>query len=186
MTTLVCFLEEPSTEEMLKGLLPKILPDDVSPIFRVFEGKQDMEKRMPGILRAWRMPDCLFLVIRDQDSGDCAVVKERLTELCRAGGKEDALVRIACRELESFYLGDLAAVEQGLSFRGLSAHQNNRKFRIPDNLGNPAQELVRLTAGRYQKVDGSRSIGPHLALDGNHSHSFNVLLAGIRKLVEAQ
>jgi hypothetical protein len=165
--------------------LPKILPDDVSPVFRVFEGKQDLERRMAAILRAWQAPDCLFLVVRDQDSGDCIVIKERLTELCRAGGKADAVVRIACRELESFFLGDLAAVEQGLFVPGLSAKQNGRKFRSPDGVGNPTQELSRLTNGRYQKVAGSRAIGPHLALIGNRSHSFSVLLAGIRKLVEA-
>jgi hypothetical protein len=185
MKTLVCLLEEPSAEEMLKGLLPKILPEDMSPVFHVFEGKQDLEKRMTGILRAWQAPRCHFLVIRDQDSGDCTVVKERLAALCQAGGKADAVVRIACRELESFFLGDLAAVETGLSVRGLSAHQGSRKFRAPDDLGNPTQELSRLTNGRYQKVAGSRAIGPHLALAGNRSHSFNVLLAGIRKVVEA-
>jgi hypothetical protein len=168
-----------------EGLLPRILPEDVSPVFRVFEGKQDLEKRMAGILRAWQVPSSHFLVIRDQDSGDCTVVKKRLATLCQAGGKADAVVRIACHEIESFFLGDLAAVETGLSIHGLAANQDTRKFRAPDDLGNPAQELRGLTNGIYQKVAGSRAIGPHLALAGNRSHSFNVLLAGIRKLVEA-
>jgi hypothetical protein len=59
------------------------------------------------------LPDSFFVVLRDQDSGDCLEIKERLMALCGRAGKEDALVRIACRELESFYLGDLKAVERG-------------------------------------------------------------------------
>lgn len=49
-------------------------------------------------------------------------------------------------------------------------------------LKNPAEELKKLTNGLYQKVAGSRSIAPCLDLHNNKSHSFNVLIKGIRKL----
>ena len=39
MTQLVIFLEEPSEKEMLKGLLPRFLPENIYPIYIVFEGK---------------------------------------------------------------------------------------------------------------------------------------------------
>jgi hypothetical protein len=120
--------------------------------------------------------------MRDQDSSDCHVVKKRLVELCTQATKGEAMVRVACHEMESFYLGDLAAVEKGLSMNGLSAKQNKRKYRNPDNLGNPSEELVKITKGEYQKVSGSRAIEPHLDLVNNRSHSFNVLLTGIRRL----
>lgn len=71
MITLVFFLEEPSAEEMLKGILPKILPDYVVARFIVFQGKQDLEKQLVRRLKLWRAPNSLFLVLRDQDSGDC-------------------------------------------------------------------------------------------------------------------
>ena len=185
MKRLVFLLEEPSAVEMLKGILPKVLPCDIHPDFKVFEGKQDLVKRLPGILRAWRVPHCCFVVLRDQDSGACNVVKQELMDLCRQAGKANVLVRVACRELESFYLGDLAAVETGLDVSGLAGKQNNRKYRTPDRLGSPSRELARLTAGRYEKVAGSRAIAPHLHTEGNKSHSFKILLTGIRKLVEA-
>ena len=38
--------------------------------------------------------------------------------------------------------------------------------------------------GIYQKVAGSRSIGPLLSLENNSSHSFNALIAGIRCLLK--
>jgi hypothetical protein len=44
MSHLVFFLEEPSAREMLQGILPNILSDEISTQFVVFEGKQDLEK----------------------------------------------------------------------------------------------------------------------------------------------
>jgi monomeric isocitrate dehydrogenase len=94
-------------------------------------------------------------------------------------------VRIACHELESFFLGDLAAVEQGLGISGLSRQQNNRKYKVPDNLANAPEELKKLTKNKYQKISGSQSIAPFLRIDGsNRSTSFNNLVRGIKKLVE--
>lgn len=185
MKTIIFFLEEPSAKVMLQGLLPRILPDGVQCHFVVFEGKQDLEKNLVKRLRLWLLPDSVFMIMRDQDSGDCLAIKANLTELCRRAGREAAVVRIACRELESFYLGDLAAVEKGLTLPGLVKMQNNRKYRAPDNLANPAQELDRLTHSRYQKVAGSRAIAPYLTPEANTSHSFSVLLAGIRRLVNS-
>jgi hypothetical protein len=184
MTTIVFFLEEPSAREMFAGVLPRIIPDYIQVRFFVFRGKQDLEKNLTKKMRGWRMPDSVFVVMRDQDSGDCRVIKTILTDLCSEAGREGVLVRVACRELESFYLGDLAAVEQGLGLRGLKTQQQGRKFRNPDALGNPAEELFRLTSNAYDKVAGSRAIAPFLNLKANHSKSFNVLLSGIRNLID--
>jgi len=114
MRTIVFFLEEPSAREMLEGVLPRILPEDIQIRYLVFQGKQDLEKNLIKRLSGWRLPDSVFVVIRDQDSGDCKTIKAKLTQLCREAGREGVLVRVACRELESFFWGDLAAVEKGL------------------------------------------------------------------------
>lgn len=184
MTTLVFCLEEASAKAMLQGVLPRLLPDDIAVQYIVFEGKQDMHKQLVKRLRFWQKPDSRFVVMRDQDSGDCRVVRQELLDLCREAGREDALVRVACCELESFYLGDLQAVEAGLAIKGLARQQSNRKFRDPDALVNAAEELGKLTGKRYQKLGGSRSIGPHLNLDygANTSRSFNALVEGVRRV----
>ncbi len=184
MMTFVFLLEEPSAKEMLKGILPKILPDHISPRFIVFEGKQDMEKRLKRRLHHWRAPSASFFIIRDQDSGDCRVIKQNLRDICKEAHKPEAIVRIACRELESFYIGDLEAVEKGLDIQGLARQQNKRKFREPDALFHPSRELKNLTDNLYQKVSGSRSIGKHLNLENNRSHSFNVLVSAIQRVAE--
>jgi hypothetical protein len=185
MKTIVFFLEGPSEKEMLLGLLPKLIPEETEVRFLVFRGKQDLEKNLTHRLRGWQLPDSVFVVMRDQDAGDCRHTKAKLEDLCRESGKTGWLVRIACREMESFFLGDLAAVEQGLGVKKLREKQQTRKFKNPDRLANPAAELMKLTGKRYDKLSGSRAIGPHLNTESNRSHSFKVLVDGIRKIVEA-
>ncbi len=184
MRTLVFFLEEPSAREMLHGILPHILPAGTDYRCIVFQGKQDLAKNLKRKLMGWKLPNSVFIVLQDQDSGDCKCIKKRLNEICRQSGKAEVLVRVACRELESFYLGDLQAVEKGLKLDGLSLNQNKKKFRAPDTLGNPSEELLKLTGYKYQKISGSRAISPHLRLDGNNkSRSFQVLIDGIKKIL---
>jgi len=186
MIRLVFFLEEASAKVLLEGLLPRLLPmDKVAPLYVVFEGKQDLEKQLGRKLRGWRAPDSCFVVLRDQDSADCEDVKSRLVEICDEAINARPLVRVACREIESWYLGDLAAVEEVFSIKGLAQRSAKRPFRNPDRLGSPSLELEKMTEGRYQKVRGSRALAPHLALDGsNRSRSFGVFLSGIQRLVE--
>jgi len=132
-------------------------------------------------LRGYRVPEARFVVMRDKDSEDCRQVKERLAAKCAEAGKPDALIRVACHELESWYLGDLAAVEAGLEVGGLVRYQKRKPYAAPDHLAAPAGKL-RAIAPAYQKIGGSRVIGPHLNPDVNRSHSFSVFVAGIRKL----
>ena len=186
MRYLICLLEEPSAQEMLEGVLPRILSEDICVKYVVFEGKQDLEKQVERRLRLWQNSDSVFLVMRDKDSGDCMVIKQKLFEKIIKSGKSDrTIIRVACHELESFYLGDLSAVETGLKIPHLGKKQNKKKYKTTDSLANAAEELFKLTGKQYQKVAGSRAISPHLKIDGsNRSHSFNVLLSGLIKLAE--
>ncbi len=183
MTELVFFLEEPSAQEMLKGLLPRILPPHISCRYIVFEGKQDLEKRLPIRLRAWKDPTAKFIVIRDKDSGNCIEIKESLRQKCINAGHNNVLIRIICHELESFYLGDLRAVGEAFGMEKLANQQVKAKFRDPDQLANPSQELKKLVP-HYQKVSGSRTISPFLDVTTNCSTSFNVLITGLKKIVK--
>ena len=163
-------------------ILPCLVPEGTQIRVIAFDGKTDLENQLARKLRNWQDPSARFVVLRDQDSGNCLEVKERLKELCRSAGKPEALVRIACHELESWYLGDLEAVGMGLSIPGISRSGDKAKYREPDRLNNASQELKTLTRGAYQKISGSRRIAPHLDLAGrNRSTSFNVFCSGIRR-----
>lgn len=187
MNQLVFFLEERSAREMLKNFLPRILPElnNIAVRYVVFEGKQDLERQLRRKLRGLCVPDTRFVVMRDKDQADCTEVKCRLVGICRDAGKPDVLVRIPCHELESWCLGDLNAVEQGLQIPGLARQQERVKYRSSDRITNPVQELRRLTNERYQKIAGSWAIGLHLSPDANRSHSFTVFVSGLRRLVQS-
>jgi hypothetical protein len=184
MKELVFLLEEPSAKAMLESLLPRMLTDAISVRCIPFEGKQDLEKQLTRKIRAYQNKQARFIVLRDLDSHpDCLVVKNKLLELCEASGKlAQCLVRIACKELETFYLADLEAVEQALQMTGLEKQQQTKKFRTPDNLGSPSGELKKLTQKSYEKVAGSREIGKHLNLDNDRSPSFRNLIGAIRRM----
>ena len=111
MKELVFLLEEPSAQDMLKGLVPRLLPNGVGFRCIPFQGKQDLEKQLLRKIRGYQNPEARFIVMRDLDNHpDCQALKEQLLEKCRESGKASVtLVRLACKELESFYLADLAA-----------------------------------------------------------------------------
>ena len=159
MRHLVFLLEGPSERDALAVWLPRWLPDDVQPHFLVFEGKQDMEKRMALKMRYWQLPNSRFLVLRDKDSGDCHAVKAALRARCDEAGRPDAVVRIA----------------------RLAALARSAKYRDPDRIAAPEAELRRHLPG-YQKRDGARRIAPHMHLDRNASCSFMHLRDAILRL----
>jgi len=182
--TLVLCLEEPSAKEMLEGILPRLIPSHVQLQFMVFEGKMDLLDRLEMRIRVWCRPNSRFLVLCDQDGDDCRKLKARLLAILHKSGKErDCKARIACHELENFFLGDLAAIEEGLGRHGLSKLSTKRQYRDPDTLANAPDQLGKILGERYRKCEGARSIAPHLDLTGaNSSTSFNMLVSAICEL----
>ena len=183
MRELVFLLEEESMKALLDVLLPQILPNDIT--FRCIphEGKQDLEKSIPRKLRAWQTPNTSFVIVRDKDRADCLKVKKHLVELCQQAGRTDCLVRIACHELESWFLGDLAAIEKAFNIKKLAAQQQNRKYKEPDKLSNASEEIEKLVKG-YRKISGAKKIAAHMTIHQNYSHSFNCFISGVSGLIK--
>jgi hypothetical protein len=185
MNELVFLLEERSMQEVLQVVVPPLVPHHITCRFIPHEGKNDLEKSIPRKLRAWKVPGVQFVVVRDKDAGDCKKVKRKLAQLCKEGFRPDTLVRIVCHHLESWFVGDLAAVEKAYELSGIAKRQQERKFCDPDRLVNAEGELRRLVSD-YQKVGGSRIIAPNLNVEANKSHSFKVFVEGVRRLVGAE
>lgn len=182
MNEIVFLLEEQSASEFIRILAAKFFSNDVKLTFIVFEGKRDLEKRIGIKLRAYLNPGAFFIVLEDQDSADCKRLKQKLLQKCTEAGKSDlCLVRIACKELESWYLADLAAVEKAYNKPGLSEEQDREKFRNPDRLANPTQELRRLVP-EFQKISGARQIASHIDTANKRSRSFAVFMQGLEKI----
>jgi hypothetical protein len=182
MKNIVFLLEEPSARDLLEGLLPKLLPKETNVFYLVFEGKRDLENQLVRKLRGWQLPDSGFVVLRDQDAADCHAVRVALTKLVIESARQHALVRVACRELESWVVGDWQAVAEAFNRPQLIAHSSKEMYRDPDLLVRPVESLRKFIP-EYQKRDGARRIGALLAPGRNQSKSFRTFCSGVQKIV---
>lgn len=69
--TIVFLLEEKSMKYFLDGILPRILPENVSFLTIPHEGKSDLQKSIPIKLQGWTQGDTKFVIVQDQDANDC-------------------------------------------------------------------------------------------------------------------
>jgi hypothetical protein len=182
---LVLFLEEPSAKAFLDEFLPRVLPPAITLRTIPHNGKRDLQSSLPKKLRGWRNPDARFIVLHDKDSNDCVQLKTQLRAICYAARPDlKPLIRIACHELEAWYMGDFDAL--AATFPGFNADQvrNRARYRDVDSLANAAEELSKLVPA-YQKVSGSRALGKTLSVGGsNTSHSFRIFMQGITRLID--
>lgn len=184
MKNLVFFIEGQAEKAMLEGLLPRLFAcHNIEVKYVTFQGKQDLEAKLCKRLKGWRRPDSTFMILLDQDREDCQKLKQRLVAKCKELHSSKLLIRIACHELESWYFGDLSAVEKALEQQNIINYANKQKYRRPDHIEKPSDELAKITNGIYQKISGSRAIGEHLSLEKNTSPSFQIFIKGIQSLV---
>lgn len=184
MIHLVFLVEEPSMRSFLKALLPRVLSESITYDILTHEGKSDLEASIPRKIRGYRVPgsNIRFVILRDQHGGDCIAIKRRLQQLCEHAGCNDVLIRIVCSELESWYLGDLAAIETAFKINNLSALQNNKTYRNPDRLTNAA-DLMHSLVPEFTKSTGSK-IAQYISLTENRSRSFQVFLTGLQRIID--
>lgn len=176
---LIFLLEEPSMKYLLDALLPRILPEGMPFQTIPHSGKRDLERSIPRKLRGWREPDVRFVVVHDQDNKDCIELKSHLVGLCRGAG-QSVLVRIACQELESWYFGDVEALAQAYGNEKVAAISRQSKYRIPDRIPNPKEELCRLLP-EHQQINGAKRVAPFMEPGRNTSVSFQFFVEGVRR-----
>lgn len=178
---LVFLVEEESAQKFLHAVLPSILP--AGAVFHVLKhrGKADLRKSIPVKLKAWRIPDTRFVVLHDQDGGNCLELKRELVRLCAEAGRPETLVRIVCQELESWYFGDPQALECVYGNAATKKVSNKAAFRVPDEIPKPSRELERLIPG-FQKGTAAEQIPLYMRPEQNRSVSFRHSVAGVRRL----
>ena len=196
------FVEDASTKEALEILINRLSRDVKSFSFAIaaFHGKEQMlaeiEQRLLPIARG-QWADAVVLII-DQDDDDCLALKRTLTAAALSAGLPaigprgrpiSVTVRIAMSELESWFLGDPAAIVRAYP------RLNPRDLRIRgdvDALPQAWEQLERpLLRRRYYeqrmpKTIVARRIAEQMTITHgeNRSHSFNVLLDALRALVD--
>lgn len=181
---IVFMLEEESAKNLLLGLLPEIAPG-ICCRFLTHQGKSDLQKSIPRKLRAWKRPNSFFVVLHDLDSNpDCIALKNELCELCEQAGNHGhrPLIRIVCKELEAWYLGDLDAVKGAFPKFNVAQYRNKSQYRCPDAITNPSKELEKIVPG-FSKGLAAREVPQYMDIERNRSASFKNTITGIRKLV---
>jgi hypothetical protein len=183
---IIFMTEEPSMGATLRNLLASFFPEIeefTNWLIIDHQGKSDLEKSIPKKLRVWNEPSVRFVILRDNDGGDCRALKKRLQMLIPDGAPL-TLIRIVCQELESWFLGDLAAVVQAYPEAGKKQTFKSQRTRDPDEATNAKEILAQLT-GTTAKIYRASNISAQMRRDGNRSTSFNVFVSGLERLISA-
>lgn len=203
MVQLEMLVEEPSAEEALRHLLPKVLRGRARAKVVNLGSKYKLLKVLEDRLAAYRVridkgENLRVVVLVDRDDDDCTKLKRQLERMAKAAnlptktrpdadGRVVVLNRIVIEELESWFIGDPAALRT--AFPKLPAiAENSGIFRNPDN-GGSWEALHRflkrhgIYKSNYPKIDAARKIAPHLDIARNRSVSFRNFCVGVEALL---
>lgn len=181
-------LEESSMENVLIEILPKILPEgfvlNENYFLRPHQGKSDLRKSIPNKVKAFSNSheEVKIVILHDQDSHDCVELKRQIRELCHQIGNCPTLIRIICKELEAWYLGDMKAIQKVYPRFKADNYKGKVKFRNPD-ICNASDELKKIISD-FQKGFASREISKFMDIDNNISDSFNQFRDGVIRFIE--
>ncbi|MCB1160045.1 MAG: DUF4276 family protein [Leptospiraceae bacterium] len=185
MARIEILVEEPSMEECLRNLLPGIVPEhwklDVNYFIRKHQGKGDLKNSIINKMKVfnhWHEPISV-VILHDQDIADCRKIKHDIQQWC-GDYRNPLLIRIVCRELESWYLGDLKAIEKAFPKFKSNKYENKANFKNPDNLH--AKETLKKILPEYKEIQSSRVISQNLDIQKNRSTSFQQFIKGIQKI----
>jgi hypothetical protein len=185
MARIEILTEELSMQVVLENLLPRILSPNwilgQNYFIRAHEGKSDLQKSIPKKIKVFSNyhEPAGVVIVHDQDANDCKSLKTKLLNLCTPNGDCPVLVRIVCRELEAWYLGEMGAIQKSYPNFKLDKFKSKAKFRTPDKL-NAADELKNMLP-EFQKIASARTISKHLSIsdEDNKSESFRQFVMGV-------
>lgn len=191
-------VEEPSIEAALNNMLPYILPSSVTYAIRVFQGKQDLLKKLPVHLsgyKRWIPEDYRIVILVDRDNDDCLRLKRKLEEIALEAqfttkssvprfDSFQVLNRIVIEELESWFFGNRRAIKT--AYPKISNNFVNKPRIInPDDISDPWKKLEKvLQRYRYYpqgmpKIEVAQNISLHMDPERNCSPSFQVFRRGL-------
>jgi hypothetical protein len=179
---LVFLVEGQSEKIFIETLWPHLCLTEVKHTVLVFEGKSDLDRKLDRRITHYRNTQAGFIVLRDQDASDCYKVKAALLKAYPTADQRPFKIRIACRELESWLLGDLKALfgAYGESQK-YPAYSDKAKYRDPDRLSNPGTEIAKMVPS-FKKTDAARRVAMQMNIEENRSKSFKHFVAAIHSV----
>jgi len=190
MISLHIFTEEESAKRLFDILISRLFPELN---FRVYphQGKQDLKEALTKTLPVIsKKPGSRILVTIDQDSGDCILIKNSILTMVSTHCQCPVKIRIICRELESWFLGDLDSIKKVYPRFNPIFYKNKRTYRNVDLIHNPDKHLLKAipelkNKNYFPKVEFAEKLAPLMNYDNNTSISFKNTLKGINSLLES-
>jgi hypothetical protein len=199
MSRLEVLVEEPSMEEALRHLLPKIIGNRAKWKVINMRNKGRLMKELPNRLRGYKKlmdkgEEIKVIVLVDRDNGNCHDLKQQLEHMARTAGLQtktavgtggagfQVVNRIVIEELEAWFMGDTAALQ--CAFSSLRSVRFPNSFNNPDN-GGTWERLHHflkqhgIYRNSFPKIDAARNIAKHMEPDRNRSRSFQCFLQGV-------
>jgi len=182
---IVFLVEDYSTKKFLEGILPRLGFEEHQFEIKHHRGKEDLISHLNQIIPSLSKRAEQIIVIIDQDKQNCVKLKNKIQEKmawCTCEYK----IRIACYELEAWFLGDMEAIAKCSPRFKASFFQGKKKYRDVDNIPKPSSVIEQIVPDwkeRYaSKPKFAEKIAQEVSLKGqnfeqaNRSHSFHVLL----------
>lgn len=181
--------EEPSIAPVIERFAADLLDLTNGDWFdvKIHQGKEDLRKALRTVVPTLsKIPDVRIMVLHDQDEKDCKHLKQDLADAlvrCDCPLK----IRIVCKELEAWFLGDLAAIEKAYPRFDAHSVKEKAKFRNVDEISRPSQVLLSIVPElsglkSLPKIRNARAIAPHMLQSYNRSTSFAHFIRGIQVL----
>ena len=186
-------VEEPSTEKALRGFLPKIIPQEVIWDIKNLGCKSrllaELPKRLTGYANMLKAGmDKRVVILVDRDDEDCEKLKKQLEKMAKEAGlatkkhplkgRWQVVTRIACEELEAWFLGDPEALCQAYP-KIPAGYITGQKYRAPDEIKGGTWEAAEYLLqkhgyfkGGLGKISFAQTVSPLLDESRSQSPSF--------------
>ena len=134
-----------------------------------------------------KIPGSRIIITRDQDSANCLKLKAELDEIAKANCFCPYKIRIVCQELESWFLGDLDAIENAFQRFRSDNYRGKAELRNVDAINQPSEYLLKILpefsgARHLPKLEVAEKVSQNMKIDRNRSTSFRHFIQSIREL----
>ena len=186
--TLYILTEELSIKNVFDIILPKILPSDFGFRILVHQGKSDLENALTDkITSLSKITGAKILITIDQDNNDCKQLKNKIIGIIGENYACEYKIRIVCKELESWLLGDLLAIEKAFPRFKSASIAKKAQIRDVDKINKPSNFLLRIIPEykdrkKIPKLEFSKKTAQFLDITNNKSTSFNNTIEAIKQL----